>query len=60
MNARWPLNESFRLRLTMLSDWHIGSGTGRPGNVDRLIVRDSDGLPFAPAKTLRAAGARVG
>jgi CRISPR-associated protein Csx10 len=37
----------------MLSDWHVGSGAGRPGNIDRLIVRDADGLPFVPAKTLR-------
>ena len=49
----WPLPESFRIRLTMESDWHVGSGMGRPGNIDRLIVRDADGLPFVPAKTLR-------
>jgi CRISPR-associated protein Csx10 len=53
MTAQWPLNDKFVIRLTMLSDWHVGSGTGRPGSVDRLIVRDGDGLPFVPAKTLR-------
>jgi CRISPR-associated protein Csx10 len=53
MNAHGPLTEVFRLRLTMESDWHIGSGMSRPGNIDRLVVRDSDGLPFVPAKTLR-------
>lgn len=53
MSAQWPLIEQFRLRLTMESDWHIGAGTGRPGNIDRLVVRDGDGLPFVPAKTLR-------
>jgi len=36
----------------MLSDWHVGSGTGRPGSVDRLIARDPNGLPYIPAKTL--------
>lgn len=36
----------------MLSDWHIGSGTGRPGEVDRLVLRDDNGLPYVPAKTL--------
>lgn len=46
------LNDKFKLRLTMLSDWHIGSGAGRPGNVDRLVLRDADGYPFAPAKTI--------
>src|SRR5205085_5094150 len=42
----------FKLRLTMLSDWHVGTGTGRPGSVDRLVARDADGFPFVPAKTL--------
>jgi CRISPR-associated protein Csx10 len=40
------------LKITMLSDWHIGSGTGRPGNIDRLIQRDSNNLPYIPAKSL--------
>jgi CRISPR-associated protein Csx10 len=41
-----------KLTILMHSDWHIGSGTGRPGNVDRLIQRDEDNLPYIPAKTL--------
>jgi CRISPR-associated protein Csx10 len=53
MTAHWTLKDTFTLRLTMLSDWHVGSGMGRPGNVDRLIARDPDCLPFVPAKTLR-------
>ncbi len=40
------------LTVTMLSDWHVGSGTGRPGSVDRLIQKDTEGLPYIPAKTL--------
>jgi CRISPR-associated protein Csx10 len=40
------------ITIQMLSDWHIGSGTGRPGDVDRLIQRDAQGLPYIPAKTL--------
>lgn len=36
----------------MLSDWHVGSGAGRHGLVDRGVQRDRDGLPFVPAKTL--------
>ena len=43
---------SFNVRLTMESDWHVGSGLGRPGSIDKLVCRDSDGLPFVPAKTL--------
>lgn len=48
----FDLPRKFRVRLKMTSDWHVGSGVGRPGNVDRLILRDEDGLPFVPAKTL--------
>ncbi|SNQ52099.1 conserved hypothetical protein [Frankia canadensis] len=39
-------------RLEMLSDWHAGSGNGRPRDVDRLIARDADDLPYVPAKTV--------
>lgn len=34
------------------SDWHIGSGAGVPGQVDRGVLRDPEGLPLVPAKTL--------
>jgi CRISPR-associated protein Csx10 len=40
------------LQIKMLSDWHIGSGTGRPGNIDRLVQRDTCNLPYIPAKSL--------
>lgn len=40
------------LQLLLDSDWHVGSGAGRQGDVDRLVQRDPDGFPFVPAKTL--------
>jgi CRISPR-associated protein Csx10 len=40
------------LKINMLSDWHIGSGAGRPGSIDRLVQRDQDRLPYIPAKSL--------
>jgi Uncharacterized protein predicted to be involved in DNA repair (RAMP superfamily) len=48
----WTLPESFRATLSMESDWHVGVGAGRPGDVDRLVARDADNLPYVPAKTL--------
>lgn len=48
----WLLREAFTLEFHMLSDWHVGSGTGRPGSVDRLVARDRDDLPYLPAKTV--------
>lgn len=51
-NAPGPLNTSFEVTLRMISDWHVGSGAGRPGNIDSLVRRDVDELPYVPAKTL--------
>ena len=42
----------FLLQITFKSDWHVGTGSGRPGSVDRLLARDAEDLPFVPAKTL--------
>ena len=50
-NALTPQSQ-FLATLKLTSDWHIGLGAGRPGEVDRLVQRDHDGLPFIPAKTL--------
>lgn len=36
----------------MESDWHIGSGAGISGNIDRQVIKDKDGFPYIPAKTL--------
>ena len=48
-----PLSKSsFDTILTMTSDWHVGCGAGRSGDIDRLVQRDKEGLPYIPAKTL--------
>lgn len=44
---------SICLRLVMLSDWRVGTGTGRQGAIDGLVARDVHNLPFVPATTLR-------
>ncbi len=41
-----------RLKIRFDSDWHIGSGAGIPGSVDRQVLRDEDGLPYIPGKTI--------
>lgn len=44
---------SFELRIHFLSDWHIGEGAGRSGQIDRIVKRHpQDELPYVPAKTL--------
>ncbi len=42
----------FKVVVEFLSDWHVGSGTGRQGLIDSLIRRDDDDLPYVPAKSL--------
>ena len=39
------------LTIAMKSDWHVGSGSSR-GEIDSIVQRDADGLPYIPAKTL--------
>lgn len=38
--------------ISFLSDWGVGTGTGRGGDVDKVIAKDSTGLPIVPGKTL--------
>lgn len=32
------------------TDWHCGSGLAAGADVDALVVKDKDGLPFVPGK----------
>ncbi len=50
--GEWVLPTCFPLEIELLSDWHCGTGAGRPGEVDRLVARDAAGLPYLPAKTV--------
>lgn len=46
------LENKFKIKLTMDSDWQIGTGAGIPGSVDELVSKDVEGFPQIPAKTL--------
>ena len=39
--------------ITMLSDWHCGAGLSSGSDVDLLCIKDQNGLPFIPGKTLK-------
>jgi CRISPR-associated protein Csx10 len=45
-------SEPLTIKIKLTSDWHIGSGAGIPGDIDSLVQKDQDGLPYIPAKTL--------
>jgi CRISPR-associated protein Csx10 len=51
-NSSLQTPTNFKIEIAMESDWHIGSGIGRRGDIDRLVKRDRDGLPYLPAKTI--------
>jgi len=49
-----PLHLTITLTITFLSDWHIGTGGGRYGQVDALVCRDPESkLPYLPGKTIK-------
>ena len=41
------------IKFEMLSWWHAGSGMGQGGAADSLVVRDAEGLPYLPGKTVK-------
>lgn len=39
--------------IEFFSDWHCGSGLAAGADVDALVVRDKNNLPFVPGKTIK-------
>ena len=50
-------NTEFYTTLTYVieffSNWHCGSGQAAGADVDALVVKDRDGLPYVPGRTLK-------
>jgi CRISPR/Cas system CSM-associated protein Csm3 (group 7 of RAMP superfamily) len=40
-------------KITFLSDWHVGSGLGAGAETDAEILKNIDGLPYIPGKTIK-------
>lgn len=40
-------------KITFHSDWHCGSGLAAGADLDALVVKDKNGMPFIPGKTLK-------
>lgn len=51
-------------KIEFYSNWHCGSGLAAGADVDALVVKDRDGLPYVPGRTikglLRDAAAELG
>jgi CRISPR/Cas system CSM-associated protein Csm3 (group 7 of RAMP superfamily) len=40
-------------KITFHTYWHCGSGLAAGADVDMLVVKDRDGIPFVPGKTIK-------
>lgn len=40
-------------KIKFYSPWHCGSGLSAGADVDALVIKDADGLPFIPGRTLK-------
>lgn len=44
---------TIRYKIDFFSNWHCGSGLAAGADVDALVIRDSQGLPYVPGRTLK-------
>lgn len=42
-----------RYKVTFFSDWHCGSGLAAGADLDALVIKDNQGLPYIPGKTIK-------
>lgn len=47
------LNNKFRLTVNFLGCWFVSAGQEKGAYTDELILRDADGFPYVPGKTLK-------
>jgi len=44
---------NIKYKITFYSDWHCGSGLSSGADMDLLVIKDRDKLPFVPGKTIK-------
>jgi CRISPR/Cas system CSM-associated protein Csm3 (group 7 of RAMP superfamily) len=42
-----------KYRITFHSPWHCGSGEARGADLDAVVLRDNEGFPYIPGKTMK-------
>lgn len=42
-----------KYKIEFFSNWHCGSGLAAGADVDALVVKDRDGLPYVPGRTIK-------
>ena len=53
MTMKEQQTNTIYISITFYSPWHCGSGLSAGADVDELVVKDKDGLPYIPGKTLK-------
>ena len=44
---------NLKYKIEFHTDWHCGSGLAAGADVDALVVKDQNGMPFIPGKTIK-------
>jgi len=44
---------TLQYKIEFLDYWHLSSGLSAGAKLDSLVVKDNDGIPFVPGKTLK-------
>jgi len=44
---------TIKYEIEFFSNWHCGSGLAAGADVDALVIKDSQGLPYVPGRTLK-------
>jgi CRISPR/Cas system CSM-associated protein Csm3 (group 7 of RAMP superfamily) len=47
------MSTQINYQIEFFSDWHCGSGLSAGADMDILVIKDKDGLPYIPGKTLK-------
>lgn len=42
-----------KLKIEIFDYWHVGSGHGSAGDLDAIVLRDPDDLPYLPGRSLK-------
>lgn len=45
--------KNIKYKVQFLSWWHCGSGQASGADLDELVIKDRDGLPFIPGRTIK-------
>lgn len=44
---------NIKYEIEFFSNWHCGSGLAAGADVDALVIKDKDGLPYIPGRTIK-------